>query len=198
MQAPTNPDHQLIVFAGSDDYFFGVLHSRIHEVWARAQGTQVRERESGFRYTPTTCFETFPFPQPSDEQSAAIAAAAAELDRLRNNWLNPAEWVREEVPEFPGSASGPWARYVHNADGRGIGTVRFLRLTAKDDECARKLAKRTLTNLYNERPTWLEVAHRRLDAAVFAAYGWDAAMDDEALLAALLELNQRRAVTDAR
>jgi len=48
-------DHQTRAFARSDDYFFGVLHSRIHEVWARAQGTQLRERESGFRYTPTTC-----------------------------------------------------------------------------------------------------------------------------------------------
>ena len=40
-----------IVFARADDYFFGVLHSTIHEIWARAQGTQLREVESGFRYT---------------------------------------------------------------------------------------------------------------------------------------------------
>ena len=46
------PDQQLLVFAKSDACLFGVLHSRAHEVWARAQGTQVRERESGFRYTP--------------------------------------------------------------------------------------------------------------------------------------------------
>ncbi|MBI3829439.1 MAG: class I SAM-dependent DNA methyltransferase [Planctomycetes bacterium] len=57
------PSDATVVFAHSDDYFFGVLHARLHEVWARAQGTQVRERESGFRYTPTTCFETFPFPE---------------------------------------------------------------------------------------------------------------------------------------
>jgi hypothetical protein len=54
-------DSALVVFGRSDDYFFGVLHSRAHEVWARRLGTQVRERESGFRYTPFTCFETFPF-----------------------------------------------------------------------------------------------------------------------------------------
>jgi hypothetical protein len=58
--APTLPDHQLITFGFDDDYSFGVLLSRADEVWARAHGTQVRERESGFRYTPTTCFETFP------------------------------------------------------------------------------------------------------------------------------------------
>ena len=33
-----------------------------------------------------------------------------------------------------------------------------------------RLKKRTLTNLYNERPTWLKVAHLELDKAVLAAY----------------------------
>src|SRR5713101_9775042 len=59
-----------------------------HEVWARSQGTQVRERESGFRYTPTTCFETFPFPEPNEQQKIDISAAAKELNQLRENWLN--------------------------------------------------------------------------------------------------------------
>ena len=52
--------------------------------------------------------------------------AARELDRLRTGWFNPPEWTREEVLEFPGSASGPWARYVHDPDSRGIGTVAEL------------------------------------------------------------------------
>ena len=54
------------------------------------------------------------------------------------------------------------------------------------------LKKRTLTNLYNERPTWLDHAHRALDEAVFAAYGWSPSMTDDELLAALLELNLSR------
>ena len=58
------PDHQLVVFARQDDYFFGALDGSIHELWARRTGTQLREAESGFRYTPTTCFETFPLPGP--------------------------------------------------------------------------------------------------------------------------------------
>jgi hypothetical protein len=62
--APTLPDCQLIVFAFADEIHFGLLHTRAHEVWALVHGTQVRERESGFRYTPTTCFETFPLPEP--------------------------------------------------------------------------------------------------------------------------------------
>ncbi len=187
-------DDTIFVFARDDDYFFGVVHCRVHEVWARSQGTQVRERESGFRYTPTSCFETFPFPEPTPAQHDAIAAAAKQLDTLRTNWLNPLEWNRREVLEFPGSVDGPWARYVVEADERGIGTVRYPRLVPKD-AYAPDLAKRTLTNLYNERPTWLDLAHRALDEAVFDAYGWSPGMSDEAILAALLDLNLARSGT---
>jgi type II restriction/modification system DNA methylase subunit YeeA len=190
--APTLPDCQLIVFACSDDYFFGVLHSRIHETWARSQGTQVRERESGFRYTPTTCFETFPFPEPTAAQRDAIAAAAKELDALRSNWLNPPEWTRTQTLEFPGSADGPWRRYVAEPDARGVGTVRYPRLVPKDAAAAAKLKKRTLTNLYNERPAWLANAHRRLDEAVSAAYGWSIDLSDDELLTRLLALNLKK------
>jgi hypothetical protein len=122
-----------------------------------------------------------------------IAEAAKELDRLRCGWLNPPEWTREEVLEFPGSIDGPWARYVHEPDSRGIGTVRYPRVVPRDEECAKELKKRTLTNLYNERPTWLDLTHQKLDTAVFAAYGWDRTMSDDDLLAALLALNQQRA-----
>ena len=83
------PDATLIVFARDGDYFFGVLHSRIHEVWARAMGTQLREVRSGLRYIISTCFETFPFPEPDEEQREAIARAAARLNELREGWLNP-------------------------------------------------------------------------------------------------------------
>lgn len=187
------PANVVIVFARSDDYFFGVLHSRLHEVWARAQGTQLRERESGFRYTPTTCFETFPLPEPTPEQEAAIAEAARSLNELREDWLNPPEWTREQILEFPGSVDGPWARYVHDPDRHGVGTVRYPRLVPRDEACAAELAKRTLTNLYNQRPTWLHLAHEKLDETVCAAYGWDAAITDDQVLERLLELNLARA-----
>jgi len=52
--------------------------------------------------------------------------------------------------------------------------------------------RRTLTNLYNARPTWLDLAHKRLDAAVFAAYGWQADLSDEEILEKLLALNLER------
>ena len=144
------------VFAREDDYFFGILHSRIHEVWARNKGTQLRDAESGFRYTPTTCFETFPFPEPTAEQRAAIAAAAAELHRFRENWRDPVDLL----------GNSP--------------------LT----EAQRR--QRTLTNLYNQRPQWLENAHSNLDAAVAAAYGWSPHLHDQPLLQRLLTLNLER------
>ena len=191
------PANVVIVFARSDDYFFGVLHSKLHEIWARAQGTQLRERESGFRYTPTTCFETFPFPEPTAEQESAIAEAARELSELRERWLNPPEWTREEVLKFAGSVDGPWARYVHDPDSRGVGTVRYPRIVPKDGDCAALLATRTLTNLYNQRPTWLANAHAKLDEAVFAAYGWSPDITDDAILEKLLALNLERAAGQA-
>jgi hypothetical protein len=61
-----------------------------------------------------------------------------------------------------------------------------------DETAPKHLAKRTLTNLYNARPEWLREAHERLDAAVFAAYGWNPAMNEDALLAELLKLNISR------
>jgi hypothetical protein len=57
----------------------------------------------------------------------------------------------------------------------------------------RRGPKRTLTNLYNARPTWLELAHKKLDEAVFAAYGWPSDLSDEEILERLLALNLERA-----
>ena len=166
---PTLPDHAGIVFARSDDYFFGVLHSAVHELWARRTGTQLREEESGFRYTPTSCFETFPLPWPPGYEAKAdpaylrIAEAAEQLNAFRERWLNPPEWIEpaarhvdaldkfEDVPE----AARPLIRQS-----------AIMALAAKDA----RLKKRTLTNLYNERPTWLRLAHAKLDRAVLAAY----------------------------
>jgi len=104
-------------------------------------------------------------------QEAAIATGAKELNELRERWLNPPEWTETRTLEFPGSANGPWSRYVDpkSVDAKtGVGTVRYPRLEPRDIDCAAKLKKRTLTNLYNERPTWLDLVHKKLDAAVAA------------------------------
>ena len=88
--------------------------------------------------------------------------------------------------------SSPGPRPSSPASVPAIGTVRWPRIVPKDPDCAESLKKRTLTNLYNQRPTWLVQAHAKLDAAVFAAYGWDPAISDEELLERLLHLNLER------
>ncbi|MCA9998286.1 MAG: class I SAM-dependent DNA methyltransferase, partial [Anaerolineales bacterium] len=93
---PTMPDHQLYAFAREDDYFFGVLHSRLHELWALRMGTWLGKGNDP-RYTPTTTFETFPFPWPpgqepseaEDERVAEIGHWARTLHQWREAWLNP-------------------------------------------------------------------------------------------------------------
>ena len=182
LEDPTLPDSQIIAIAREDDYTFGVLHSRTHELWSLRMGTSLEDRP---RYTPTTTFETFPFPWPLDTPDAAltaeqrghreaIAAAARALDEARRRWLNPPEWVREEPDMLPSLPP---------------------RLLAVDEEAATKLAKRTLTNLYNARPAWLAQRHAALDAAVFASYGWaesPSSLGEEELLSRLLALNLER------
>ncbi len=187
------PDSKVIAVAFDEDFHFGVLHSRVHEKWTLDRcGWHGIGNDA--TYNPNTCFLTFPFPEPTAAQREAIAAAAKTLDDLRNNWLNPPEWVRQEVLEFPGSADGPWKRFVVDTNERGIGTVRYPRLVAKAEHAA-ELKKRTLTALYNARPAWLDNAHKKLDEVVLAAYGWPADVSDDALLANLLALNLSRAGT---
>ncbi len=91
---PTLPDHAVGVFARDDDYFIGVLQSRAHVVWSLALGTQLESRP---RYTHTTCFETFPFPEPTDHQRDAIADIAKTLMWHRKNVLTPLEHTPEEM-----------------------------------------------------------------------------------------------------
>ncbi len=173
------PDSAIIAIARSDDTTFGILHSRFHEAWSLRLGSTLEDRP---RYTPTTTFETFPFPEgltpdipaaayADDPRAIAIADAARHLAALRDRWLNPPEWVEwtdEPVPGYP------------------------QRPVPRGEAAARALQNRTLTALYNARPQWLADAHANLDAAVAAAYGWDTDIDDEAALAELLALNKQR------
>jgi type II restriction/modification system DNA methylase subunit YeeA len=181
------PENTVIAIARDDDTTFGVLHSRFHEAWALRLGTWLGVGNDP-RYTPTTTFETFPFPEgltpnipakdyAGDPRAERIAAAAKRLDDLRRNWLNPPDLV-EIVPEVV-------AGYPD-------------RILPKDAKAAAILKERTLTNLYNQRPQWLADAHEALDRAVAAAYGWPEDISAEAALAKLLELNLARASAQMR
>ncbi len=158
MDTNTIPDHKLHVFAREDDYFFGVLQSRLHEVWSLAQGNWLGKGNDP-SYSSSTTFETFPLPWPPGREPVRnsavekISAAAKQLNELRRNWLNPPNTTEAE------------------------------------------LKKRTLTNLYNARPSWLQDAQDELDNTVYAAYGWPPDISDEEILKNLLALNLERSET---
>jgi len=181
------PTGSIYAIARDDDTTFGILHSRFHEFWALRMGTFLGVGNDP-RYTPSTTFETFPFPESltpnipaadyaADPRAQKIATAAARLNELREHWLNPADLVvrvSEVVPGYPD------------------------RILPKDAAAEAILKKRTLTNLYNERPAWLEHAHAALDEAVAEAYGWGedwraGKLTEDEILARLFRLNQERA-----
>ena len=176
------PDSATVAIARNDDTTFGILHSRFHEQWSLRLCTWLGVGNDP-RYTPTTTFETFPFPEgltpdlpahdyASDPHAVAIAIAAKRLDELRSAWLNPRDLI-DVLPEVV-------AGYPE-------------RIIPKTANAAVELKKRTLTNLYNLRPQWLVNAHRDLDDAVASAYGWPVDISDDEALARLLSLNLDRA-----
>lgn len=154
MTTDTIPDHKLHVIARDDDYFFGVLQSRPHEVWSLHVGNW---RGVTPCYNSGSIIGTYAFPWPpgkepkDDPLVETITEAARELVEKRDRWLNPEGATEAE------------------------------------------LKKRTLTNLYNERPTWLDLAHQKLDRAVFDAYGWPHDLSEDEILERLLALNLERA-----
>ena len=174
----------VIAITRSDDTTFGILESRFHKVWALALGTALEDRP---RYTPSTTFDTFPFPHgltpadtattvPDTEVAKTISTAAQKLNELRNNWLNPAEWVDWKRTDEEAKAGFPM---------RPVPKAGF----------ESELKKRTLTNLYNTMPAWLVNAHIAIDNAVAKAYGWTdytPEMPDSEILARLLSLNEER------
>ncbi len=176
------PENTVIAIARDDDTTFGILHSRLHEAWSLRLGTSLEDRP---RYTPTTTFETFPFPEgltpnipaaayAKDSRAIRIAGAAKKLDDLRRAWLNPPDLIKIEPEVVSGYPD---------------------RILPKDADAAKTLKTRTLTNLYNQRPQWLAAAHEALDRAVAAAYGWPEDISTEDALEKLLALNLARSST---
>jgi len=166
------PEHRLVVIPSESYAMLGVLSSRFHVVWALAIGGTLEDRPV---YNSTLCFDTFAFPL--EVERTDIATAAQKLNELRDNWINPPEWTDWQLtPEETkaGYPARPVAKPGYEAE----------------------LKKRTLTNLYNARPAWLDNAHKTLDAAVAKAYCWydyTPEMPDEEILRRLLALNADRA-----
>ena len=168
MDTTVIPDHKLHVIARDDDYFFGVLQSGLHEAWTIATCSWIGKGNDP-SYNSATTFDTFPFPwppgtEPSESKSPLVKSIA---DAARELVRLRDNWLNPK----PAPGEPP----ISEADLRSY----------------------TLTKLYNLRTAgkcaWLENAHRALDEAVFAAYGWPSALTTQQILANLLALNHQRA-----
>jgi hypothetical protein len=180
-----------------DDYFFGVLHSRLHEIWALRLGTWLGKGNDP-RYTPTTTFETFPFPWPpgqepgeaEDPRVAAIAQWSRALAAWRDAWLNP---PRE------GMYAGLGAAYDKMVKSRTLtnlynGLVYYREATKAGKIFDRaQFDKVTRKSVSREAIQHLDDIHVALDTAVLNAYGWPQNLTDEQILERLLALNLERA-----
>lgn len=181
------PNQKLVVFPRDDEVFLGILSSSFHELWTLRYCSWIGAGNDP-TYATTSVYSNFPFPEgltpdvpadayADDPRAQAIAAAAARLNELRENWLNPANFVvrqPEVVPGYPDL------------------------ILPRDEDAGQELKRRTLTNLYNARPQWLANAHAALDEAVADAYGWGddwraGTLTDDEILARLFRLNQERA-----
>jgi hypothetical protein len=174
LPAGVMPSNTLLAFGRADDYFFGVLQSRVHEAWALRIGTTLGETP---RYIPTYTFETFPLPWPpgqeetQDPRYQALAAAGRALHEAREAWLHPPDapvktLAKRNLTELYNALWIYWGREKGKAS----------------------------TEAGHIAPSLSEL-HRHLDEALCAAYGWEPSLweDEEALLRALLVLNVERA-----
>ena len=163
MTADVLIDSAAVAIARDDDFTFGVLHSKLHEVWSLSMGTWLGKGNDP-RYTPTTCFETFPFPRPSETQYAEIEKWAKYLDAVRAQLL-----AADEKRSTKFEAESRTMTKLYN----DLTVVRETR--------------------DSKSPVYaLLIAQGKLDAAVAAAYGWDWPLPAETVLERLLALNLAR------
>ena len=167
------PDSRLFAICRDDDFTFGVLSSRIHSVWALANASRHGVGNDP-TYNARDCFETFPFPSRESAVLKKVEAASRDFHSLREEWLNPPMWVERSPEIVSGLPERLLPRLGYEAD----------------------LKSRTMTNLYNDPPTWLTNAQSALDGAVAMAYGWSdysADMNADTILSRLLTLNYKQA-----
>lgn len=158
------PDNMLVNIAHDDAYVLGVLSSRVHVVWALAQGSRLGVGNDP-RYNKSRCFETFPFPVPTSAQQQAIREKAEALDALRKARL---------------------AAHAHLTMTDLYNVLEKLRGGAE-------LTDRERRTLQDGTVTVLREYHDELDGLVQAAYGWEGALGDQEILSRLTDLNALRA-----
>ena len=163
------PDNKLVNIALDDAYFLGVLSSRLHVTWALRTGSWLGVGNDPV-YVKTTCFEKFPFPAADDAQRARIRALAEELDAHRKR-------QQAQHPKL---------------------TLTDMYNVLEKLRAGEPLAKAEKVTHEQGLVSVLRQLHDDLDAAVFDAYGWPAALSDEEILTRLVALNAERAAEEVR
>lgn len=187
------PDARVIVMARDDDYFLGVLQSRVHEVWALERGARHGVGNDP-TYNTTTCFASFPFPWvPGQEPTEAdeptlrlIAQAARKLNMFRQNWLYPSQPNGDVVDvAYKKQLKKRTLTNLYNA----LVAYRQMPDHAFDEAVYQEASKGVVTRT---EAAQLDAIHRALDIVVMQAYGWPETLRDDELLQRLLLLNQQR------
>jgi len=174
------PDATVVAIARSDDATLGILQSKFHLLWTLKTCSWLGKGNDS-RYTPSSTFETFPFPEgfeldrePSQhppELSQNIAIATKNLVSARERWINPPELTLKHADIIP-----EWPPLIF----------------PKNRKSELELKSRTYTSLYNLMPSWLKFLHSELDDAVAKAYGISEDASDEEVLSLLFSLNQSK------
>ncbi|MGB7894196.1 MAG: type IIL restriction-modification enzyme MmeI, partial [Microcoleus sp.] len=158
------PDNSLVTISLDDSYFLGILSSKAHVQWALVAGGRLGMGNDPV-YTKTYCFDRFPFPDATDTQKQTIRELAERLDSHRKR-------VQATHPEVTITAMYNLLEKLRQGEP----------LNDKDKAFNQKALVSTLKQIHDE-----------LDAAVFAAYGWEPTLTDDQILENLVTLNAQRA-----
>ncbi len=160
------PDNKLINITFDDAYFLGVLSSKIHVMWALAAGSILGPTPV---YVKTTCFETFPFPVPTEAQTARIRDLGERLDAHRK---------RQQAQHAELTLTDMYNVLEKERAGEPL------------NEKERRTHEWGLVGI-------LRQLHDELDAAVAEAYGWPADLSEGEILERLVRLNAERTAEES-
>ncbi|WP_363346501.1 DNA methyltransferase [Methylocystis echinoides] len=167
------PDQTLVLIASDDGFVLGVVCSRIHAIWTKANSASLGVYVGDVRYTNSRTFDPFPFPDADDLQKHRIRQIAEELDAHRKR-------VLAEHPHL--TLTG-----LYNV---------LEKLRAGGGPCVFSGAERKIFD--DGLVLILKELHERLDDAVAAAYGWPADLAEDEILIRLVALNRERAREEAQ
>jgi hypothetical protein len=157
---------------------FTLLQSRVHEVWTRFFASSLEDR---LRYTPSDCFETFPFPVGWNADAALEAAGREYYEHRAALMVRHGEGLTTTYNRF------------HDSTENNAGILRLRELHAVLDRAVLVAYGWTdLPTTCEFIPDYYEENTDGEPVAKSIHYRWPDAVRDE-ILARLLKLNAERA-----